>query len=32
MEIFSLGFLVCLLLGIGCFWLFWKCIDWFDKI
>ena len=32
MELFSLGFAVCLLLGLGCFWLFMKCIDWFEKI
>ena len=25
-----IGFLICLLSGILCFWLFYKCIDWFD--
>ena len=30
MEI--LGFFICLATGIACFWLFKKCIDWFDKI
>ena len=29
MELFSIGFAICLLSGIGCFWLFFKCIDWF---
>lgn len=32
MEIFSIGFAVCLLSGLACFWLFWKCIDWFDHM
>ena len=32
MESFAIGFVVCLLSGLGCFWLFWKCIDWFEKI
>lgn len=32
MELFSIGFLVCILSGVICFGLFLKCIDWFDKI
>lgn len=32
MELFTLGFAVCILMGIGCFWLFWKSIDWFENI
>lgn len=32
MELFTFGFLVCLLSGFACFWLFYKCIDWFEKI
>lgn len=32
MEFDVLGFMVCLLSGIVCFWLFFKCIDWFEKI
>jgi hypothetical protein len=31
-ELFSVGFAVCLLCGISCFMLFYKCIDWFEKI
>lgn len=27
-----LGFIICLLSGFACYWLFYKCIDWFDKI
>lgn len=32
MELFTIGFAVCLLMGIGCFWLFERCIDWFENI
>lgn len=32
MDLVSIGFLACMLSGIGCFWLFNKCIDWFEKI
>lgn len=32
MDLFSIGFLVCILSGAGCFWFFYKCIDWFEKI
>lgn len=32
MELFSFGFLVCMLSGIVCFWFFGKCVDWFEKI
>jgi|GEM_PF-86486 len=32
MDLFTIGFAICLLSGIGCFWLFYKCIDWFEKI
>ena len=32
MEFDALGFGVCILSGIACFWLFYKCIDWFEKI
>ncbi len=32
MELFSIGFLICILSGVICFGLFLKCIDWFDKI
>lgn len=32
MDLFSIGFVVCTLRGIACFWLFFKCIDWFEKI
>ena len=31
-DLFSIGFAVCTLSGIACFWLFFKCIDWFEKI
>lgn len=27
-----LGFIICLVSGFACFWLFFKCIDWFEKI
>ena len=30
MEFDALGFGVCILSGIACFWLFYKCIDWFE--
>ena len=29
MDLFSIGFVIGLLSGLGCFWLFYKCIDWF---
>jgi hypothetical protein len=32
MELFTIGFAVCMLMGIGCFGLFEKCIDWFENI
>ena len=32
MELFSFGFLACLVSGVLCFWLCWKCVDWFEKI
>ncbi len=32
MDLFSIGFAVCILSGVACFWLFFKCIDWFEKI
>ena len=32
MDLFTISFAICLLSGIGCFWLFFKCIDWFEKI
>ena len=32
MELFSCGFLAGLVSGFLCFWLFWKCVDWFEKI
>ena len=28
----TLSFIFCLLSGFACFWLFWKCIDWFENI
>lgn len=28
----TVSFIVCLLSGFACFWLFWKCVDWFEKI
>ncbi len=31
-ELFSFGFLVCVLSGLACFWLFMKCVDWFENI
>lgn len=31
MDLFTIGFVICLLSGIGCFWLFFNCIDWFDS-
>ena len=27
----TLSFIFCLLSGFACFWLFWKCVDWFFK-
>ena len=32
MELFTIGFAVCMLMGIGCFGLFETCIDWFENI
>lgn len=32
MELFTIGFVVCMLIGMNCFWLFEKCIDWFENI
>lgn len=32
MDFISIGFLVCILSGLACFWFFFKCIDWFEKI
>lgn len=32
MDLFSLGFAVCTVSGVLCFWLFYKCIDWFEHI
>ena len=32
MDLFTMGFAICLLSGIGCLWLFFKRIDWFEKI
>ena len=32
MDLFSIGFAVRTLSGIACFGLFFKCIDWFEKI
>lgn len=32
MELFTVGFLICLLGGLAYFWLFYKCIDWFERI
>ena len=32
MEFDALGFGVCILSVIDCFWIFYKCIDWFEKI
>ena len=28
----TVSFIFCLLSGFACFWLFWKCVDWFEKI
>ena len=28
----TLSFIFCLLSGFACFWLFWKCVDWFENI
>ena len=32
MELFTIGFVVCMPIGMSCFWLFEKCIDWFENI
>lgn len=32
MDFTLIDFCICLLSGIGCFWMFYKCIDWFEKI
>ncbi len=32
MELFTIGFAVCVLMGMSCFVLFEKCIDWFENI
>ena len=32
MELFTIDFAVCLLLGLLCFKLFMKCVDWFENI
>ncbi len=32
MELLSIGFVICILLGVACFWIFMKCIDWFENI
>ena len=32
MEFDVVGFIICMLSGLGCFWFFFKCIDWFEKI
>ena len=28
----TVSFIFCLLSGFACFWLFWKCVDWFERI
>ena len=28
----TISFIFCLLSGLFAFWLFWKCVDWFEKI
>ena len=28
----TVSFIFCLLSGAAAFWLFWKCVDWFEKI
>ena len=28
----TVSFIFCLLSGFACFWLFWKCVDWFETI
>ena len=28
----TLSFIFCLFSGFACFWLFWKCVDWFENI
>ena len=32
MELFTIGIVICLLSGIGCYCLLFNCIDWFEKI
>ena len=27
----TISFIFCLLSGLFAFWLFWKCVDWFEK-
>ena len=27
----TISFILCLLSGLFAFWLFWKCVDWFEK-
>lgn len=31
-ELFSVEFVICMLTGFSCFWLFLKSVDWFEKI
>ena len=28
----TVSFIFCLASGLLCFWLFWKCVDWFENI
>ncbi len=28
----TVSFIFCLLSGLAAFWLFWKCVEWFDQI
>lgn len=28
----TISFTVCLLSGLFAFWLFWRCVDWFEQI
>lgn len=32
MEFDILGFVICIVIGLACFGLFFKCINWFEKI
>lgn len=32
MEIFTIGFLVCMACGLACFYLFFKFVDWLEKM